>query len=201
MLSQAISCRHCGSSNLKANGHAPSGRQRYCCRDCQRSGTADAVGRAYPESFRAQVLAAYQERCSMRGVRGVPRVRHLAHHADRLAQKKSVTYQSLLQRLPLLAKATVWRSTSSGHLCSGARTSGGFGWLNAAERARLSPTQSVTARRRAASFCGSGFPLITSKAYSTPIFGMLTKSCCLLSSTACRHRKRRWTNVSHRALQ
>ncbi len=68
MLSLVISCRHCGSSNLKANGHAPSGRQRYCCRDCQRSGTADAVGRAYPESFRAQVLAAYQERCSMRGV-------------------------------------------------------------------------------------------------------------------------------------
>ncbi len=68
MLSSVVSCRHCSGAHVISNGHAPNGKRRYFCQDCKKYGTENLVGRAYPESFRAQVLAAYQERCSMRGV-------------------------------------------------------------------------------------------------------------------------------------
>ncbi len=92
MLSETISCRHCGGTRLLNNGHAPNGKLRYFCHDCRRYGRQDAGlgGRTYPEEFRAQVLAAYQERASMRGMR-VPPLWHQPQHAFRLAQKKSVS--------------------------------------------------------------------------------------------------------------
>ncbi len=70
MLSETISCRHCGGTRLLNNGHAPNGKLRYFCQGCKRYGRQDASlgGRTHPEEFRAQVLAAYQERASMRGV-------------------------------------------------------------------------------------------------------------------------------------
>ncbi len=68
MFSSVVSCRHCGSTRLVSIGAAPNGKRRYRCKECRKHGTENLVGRAYPESFRAQVLVAYQERCSMRGV-------------------------------------------------------------------------------------------------------------------------------------
>ena len=44
------------------------GTQRYLCHDCHRTFRAPPKSRTQPEEFQARVLAAYQERASMRGV-------------------------------------------------------------------------------------------------------------------------------------
>ena len=73
IVTQTVLCSHCGSPRLTRDGKAPNGKQKYLCHECgKRSrhapGTRAPSTRAYPEGFRAQVLAAYHERCSQRGV-------------------------------------------------------------------------------------------------------------------------------------
>lgn len=68
MVTETLSCYHCGSINLRRDGKAPNGKQRYFCRDCKKSSRKNPSPRAYSAEFQAQVLAAYHERCSQRGV-------------------------------------------------------------------------------------------------------------------------------------
>lgn len=67
MVRQIIKCYHCGSDNLKKNGKAPSGKQRYHCKDCQRA-SLEHPDYGYSEERKAEILRAYQERSSMRGI-------------------------------------------------------------------------------------------------------------------------------------
>lgn len=68
MVIETVLCAHCGSANLRRDGKAPNGKQKYFCRDCQKGSRKNPSARAYSAEFQAQVLAAYQERCSQRGV-------------------------------------------------------------------------------------------------------------------------------------
>ena len=71
MVIEILLCRHCQSQNVIRHGKDKAGRQRYRCHDCRRTfqGAQEQVGhRARRAAFRAQVLAAYHERASMRGV-------------------------------------------------------------------------------------------------------------------------------------
>ena len=68
MVTETLSCYHCGSVNLRRDGKAPNGKQKYFCRDCQKGSRQNPAARAYSAEFQAQVLAAYHERCSQRGV-------------------------------------------------------------------------------------------------------------------------------------
>ena len=71
MLSTTVihQCRHCGSRRLRKNGHASNGAQRAKCRDCARTFILEPKGPRYGEQVKAQVLAAYQDRMSTRGIR------------------------------------------------------------------------------------------------------------------------------------
>ena len=60
-------CRNCESQNIVKNGHNASGSQQYVCRDCGKRGVLEPK-RGYSEAQREQILSAYQERSSMRGV-------------------------------------------------------------------------------------------------------------------------------------
>ena len=68
MVIQTVTCVHCGSVNLRRDGKAPNGKQKYFCHDCQRGSRQNPSPRGYSAGFQAQVLAAYHERCSLRGV-------------------------------------------------------------------------------------------------------------------------------------
>ena len=61
---------HCGSPPppLTRDGKAPNGKQKYLCHAPGTRSRHAPGTRAYPEGFRAQVLAAYHECCSQRGV-------------------------------------------------------------------------------------------------------------------------------------
>ena len=70
MLSTTIihACPHCGSEHLQKNGHANNGAQRARCVECARTFILSPQGPRYDQSFKDQVVAAYQDRMSTRGI-------------------------------------------------------------------------------------------------------------------------------------
>lgn len=60
-------CPRCGSENIVKNGSDYKGDQKFHCKDCGAFGTIDAIGR-YSEERKEEILRAYLERCSMRGI-------------------------------------------------------------------------------------------------------------------------------------
>ena len=68
MVTITLRCQHCQSERLVRNGLAPNGRQRYLCRDCHRRSREQPRSNAYTEQERQQILRAYDERSSLRGL-------------------------------------------------------------------------------------------------------------------------------------
>jgi transposase-like protein len=68
MVTITLQCHHCQSERLVRNGLAPDGRQRYLCRDCRQRSRENPRANAYSEQEREQILRAYDERSSLRGL-------------------------------------------------------------------------------------------------------------------------------------
>jgi transposase-like protein len=68
MVTQPIVCRHCGSPNLSKYGIAPNGKQKYRCGACGRQSRENPSSAGYSEERKAEILRAYQERSSLRGL-------------------------------------------------------------------------------------------------------------------------------------
>ena len=65
--SQVHHCRACGSTHIFKNERNRNGSQQYQCRTCGASKVLLSKQR-YSEERKAEVLRAYQERCSLRGL-------------------------------------------------------------------------------------------------------------------------------------
>jgi transposase-like protein len=68
MVTQIITCYHCESENIVKNGKAPNGKQKYLCHDCGRQSREYPGSNAYAPERREEILRAYQERSSLRGL-------------------------------------------------------------------------------------------------------------------------------------
>ena len=68
MVIQEIGCYHCGSENIVKNGVAPNGKQKYRCKDWNKQSRAQPSPNGYPEERREEILRAYEERSSLRGL-------------------------------------------------------------------------------------------------------------------------------------
>ena len=68
MVTVVLICPSCRSQDLVHDGHAADGRQRYRCRACGRRSREQMRSNAYPEARREEILNAYQERTSLRGL-------------------------------------------------------------------------------------------------------------------------------------
>lgn len=70
MLSSTVShvCPHCAGQRLQKNGRTVKGAQRARCKDCARTFTLHPKGPRRDADFKARVLAAYQDRMSLRGI-------------------------------------------------------------------------------------------------------------------------------------
>jgi transposase-like protein len=68
MVTVTLQCQYCASINLTRNGLAADGRQRYLCRDCQKRSREQPRTNAYSKEEREQILRAYDERSSLRGL-------------------------------------------------------------------------------------------------------------------------------------
>lgn len=60
-------CPHCQSEAVIKNGHNAQGKQQYHCKACGKRGVLQASV-AYSEAAKAQIIDAYYERPSMRGI-------------------------------------------------------------------------------------------------------------------------------------
>jgi len=63
-------CRNCNGKDIVKNGHNASGSQQYYCKDCGKHGVLEPK-RGYTEAHKEQILSAYYERSSMRGVQRI----------------------------------------------------------------------------------------------------------------------------------
>jgi transposase-like protein len=95
------SCPHCQSTNLVKNGHNPKGKQQYRCKQCGKSGVLDPKVR-YTAEQKEQILAAYYERPSLRGI-------------ERVLGVARETVAAWLKKSP--ATAAPLRYTSAGPSC------------------------------------------------------------------------------------
>ncbi len=68
MVTITIHCLYCGSDALVHNGRAPNGKQKYLCRACKRQSRENPTPHTYPEERREEILRAYEERSSLRGL-------------------------------------------------------------------------------------------------------------------------------------
>ena len=66
--SSSVQCRHCGASSYRGHGSTKGGKKRYFCKACARYFVEDAKDKVYDEARRAEILRAYDERASLRGV-------------------------------------------------------------------------------------------------------------------------------------
>ncbi len=60
--------QRCGSERVRKNGHAEKGDQRAKCLDCGRTFVLQPKGARYDQKFKDQVVAAHQDRMSIRGI-------------------------------------------------------------------------------------------------------------------------------------
>ena len=60
-------CNKCQSINLTKNGLTKKGKQKYHCKDCGSYGTLNPEPK-YSQERKAEILRAYHERSSMRGI-------------------------------------------------------------------------------------------------------------------------------------
>ena len=67
MVIKVITCYHCGSEKIVKNGKAPNGKQKYHCNECNK-GSRENPDTGYSEERKEEILKAYQERSSMRGI-------------------------------------------------------------------------------------------------------------------------------------
>ena len=61
-------CRHCNSSITIRHGYTTKGKQRYRCRVCGRCFVQDPGTAAYDPARKEEILRAYHERTSLRGL-------------------------------------------------------------------------------------------------------------------------------------
>lgn len=76
MVSVTLNCPDCQSQNIIRFGKTTGGYARFRCKDCKRT-FSEAPERGPTPEFKEQVLAAYQERSSMRGI---ARVFHISRN-------------------------------------------------------------------------------------------------------------------------
>ena len=68
MITLQIACRHCSSGNIVRNGMTKNAKQRFLCKDCGRNSREDPQPNGYTDQKREEILRAYQERSSLRGL-------------------------------------------------------------------------------------------------------------------------------------
>jgi insertion element IS1 protein InsB len=68
MVTITVCCQYCGSEDLKRNGHAENGKQRYYCKTCKKQSRENPTPQAYSEERKEEIIRSYQERSSLRGL-------------------------------------------------------------------------------------------------------------------------------------
>ncbi len=68
MVTITLRCPFCESDKLTKYGRAPNGKQRYKCQACGRQHRENPAPQGYLPERREEILRAYDERSSLRGL-------------------------------------------------------------------------------------------------------------------------------------
>lgn len=68
MVTKTLLCPRCQSKDLIRYGRAPNGKQRFRCHPCAHTFRENPGERGYSAARKREILAAYQERTSLRGL-------------------------------------------------------------------------------------------------------------------------------------
>jgi transposase-like protein len=68
MSTRTANCCRCDSTNTIRHGYTAKSKQRYRCHDCGRCFVEDPASPAYDPARKEEILRAYHERTSLRGV-------------------------------------------------------------------------------------------------------------------------------------
>ena len=68
MVTHILRCPRCGSTDVIRHGKAPNGKQRYRCHACTYTFREHPKPKGYSAAQKQQILAAYRERMSLRGL-------------------------------------------------------------------------------------------------------------------------------------
>ena len=68
MITIQLTCCRCGSENIVRNGLTANGKQRFLCKDCGKRSRENPQPNGYTEEEREEILRAYHERSSLRGL-------------------------------------------------------------------------------------------------------------------------------------
>ena len=63
-----MKCYHCGGSQVRKHGRTRNGKQRFWCRTCRCSLREEPQTNGYDEKRKDEILRAYHERASLRGL-------------------------------------------------------------------------------------------------------------------------------------
>jgi transposase-like protein len=67
-IAHAPSCRHCHGDRAIRHGYTRKGKQRYRCHGCGRCFVENPASAAYEPARKEEILRAYNERASLRGL-------------------------------------------------------------------------------------------------------------------------------------
>src|SRR5512133_4377393 len=68
MVITTVHCPYYGSQDIGPNGRSHNGKQKYRCKECKRQSRENPMPHAYSEERREEILRAYEERSSLRGI-------------------------------------------------------------------------------------------------------------------------------------
>ncbi len=68
MVTITITCSYCSGEQLVRHGLTKNGKQHYLCKDCRRSSRDQPQPNGYTAQAREEILRAYEERSSVRGL-------------------------------------------------------------------------------------------------------------------------------------
>ena len=178
MVTITLSCPHCGSEALVRDGHAPNGKQKYRCHACGRRSRENPTPNAYPEARREEILYAYQERSSLRGLTRTD-CASLAPRC-RVGSKKGAQLPRLCTTLLTphpedLTSTTLELDERMGRLCSKKPIRSGYGLPCVARRDRWSRMRWVIGANRRANVCGRAFPSPTARDIASRTSGQHTR--------------------------
>lgn len=165
-------CPNCDSPDIIKNGTDYKGAQKYHCHYCGGYGTLDAKAR-YSEKEKEQVLKAYQERVSMRGIRRIFGVVPKTLVAWIKAALKRLP--SLIQTLEVVEADDVLELDELWSFVLKKAINAGFGSPYVVGPVKLWLTTAVTVVQQVVANCGYVFLTAIRAVPLTVIFGMLIK--------------------------
>ena len=136
------------------NGHTSHGAQRAKCVDCQRTFTLAPKGARYDSKFKDQVLGAYQDRMSLRGIKRTFGVCYQTIMVWLWGGKRPGTCPRSKTRFYPVSKKTCSSWMNSGALLVPKRRRSSGGWLFVGARARSWSGPWATKARKARVTCG-----------------------------------------------